>query len=139
MTRTQKAGQTIAKQVPAATEGKETVDVESDGTIEALKLRVYSGAENTLRLRPQIDRRGHYEDIISYGGKSFVDGDDDVWEWDLSVPIEAQEEIVIRHDNTDGSNAHNYRATVDVDYWGGTRRAISAFRGLFSSLPGGSG
>ncbi len=133
MSDTSQTGQTIAKQVPAAESGSLTVSPGAAGTIEKMKLRVYTGAENTLRLRPQIKSNGSFQDLLDYAGKSYVDGDDDVWSWELGEPIEADEELVIRYENRDGSNAHNFRATFSVDHLGGVERAVSAVKGI---LPG---
>jgi hypothetical protein len=119
-----KAGQTLAKQVPASESGIITVSVDAPATVESLAIRIYPGAENTLRLRPVVKSSGAESDILDYGGKSYVDGDDDDWEWDVSEPVGADDEIGIRYDNTDGSNAHNFRATVDVDYRGGLESII---------------
>lgn len=122
----ERAGQSLAKQVPAAETGTVELPVQADGTIESIKLRIYTGAENTLKLRPQKKTDRGFEDILDLAGKNWIDGDDDVWSWSLSVPIQSDEKVVIRYDNQDGANAHNFRATVDVDYLGGLER-VSAF------------
>lgn len=129
-----KAGQSLAKQVPAATEDEVSIPLDGPATVESLMLRIYVGAENTLRLRPMKKKNNGYEDLLDYAddGKHYVDGDDDVWEWDLSVPVGEDEEIVIRYDNRDGSNAHNFRANLDVDYFGGTKRVLEAVKGVLA-------
>lgn len=133
MSDTSQTGQTIAKQVPAADSGKLTLPIDAPGTVEKLKLRIYAGAENDLHLRPQIKANNAYSNLLDYAGKDYVDGDDDTWTWDLSEPIRKDEELVIRYDNKDGANAHNFRATFSVDHLGGVERAVSAVRSI---LPG---
>jgi|GEM_PF-2471451 len=126
MSTNKRTGQTLARQVPAADSGKLAVGVDRAGTIESLKLRIYRGAENTLRLKPQKKTNGGFENLLDYGdGKAYVDGDDDIWEWSLSEPVTGDDEVVIRYENRDGQNAHNFRATVEIDYKGGLSRAIS--------------
>lgn len=134
----QRAGQTLALQVPAGDSGKLSVPVDGPATLESLKLRIYSGAENTLQLRPQKKSNGAYEDLLDYAendtgtAKTYVDGDDDVWEWALSVPMNPDDEVVIDYENTDGSNAHNFRAVVEIDYLGGAERATRALKGVLA-------
>lgn len=135
MSTNEKAGQTPAYQVPAGAAG--TIEVATDGpcTLEHLKLRIYDGAENTLQLRPQKERNGTYDELLAYGdGKQYVDGDDDVWEWDLSIPFETDEKIVIRYDNTDTQNPHNFRATTSVDYMNGAERAAHVLKQWFGGV-----
>jgi hypothetical protein len=126
-------GQTLAKSAPAGGSGIVTLSVDADGTIESLKLRIYRGAENTLHLRPVRKTNGSEIALLDYAGKTFVDGDDDVWQWDVSVPIQKGDEIGIRYDNQDPNNPHNFRATVDVDHRGGLRSVLARAK---SAIPG---
>lgn len=136
MTRTNKAGQTIAQEAPAGSSDTVGFSVPTDGTIEGLQLRIYNGAENTLQLVPEVHRDGATELLLELAGKAYVDGDDDVWSWDLSEPVEADDEIVIRYTNTDDTNPHNFRATMEVDYLSGTDRVVSVLQELTHRITG---
>lgn len=136
MSENKRVGQTIAQQVPASGSGFVAVPASKDGTVESLKVRVYAGAENTLKLRPQVKADGSFTDLLDYAGKDWLDGDDDTWEWQLSHPVERGHEVGIRYDNTDPNNPHNFRAVVDVDYLGGAGRVVEGVRGLAQRLPG---
>jgi hypothetical protein len=134
MTNRQRAGQTIAQEVAAGASGELAVDVDAAGTLEGLKLRIYAGAENTLQLRPQRKTNGGYENLLAYGndGKHYVDGDDDVWEWDLSIPVQKDDAIVVRYENTDANNPHNFRAVTEIDHLNGVERAARAVKGVLA-------
>jgi len=130
-----KDGFTLSDQVPAgATEREVEVTVDTDATIERLSIRIYTGAELDLELRPLVRTTGggsRDEPLLEYAGKEYLDGDDDRYTWDLAQPIEDGEKIVIEATNNDGSNAYDYRANVDVDYHGGTGRSLLATIGGF--------
>jgi hypothetical protein len=62
--------------------------------------------------------------MLQFEGKQYVDGDNDMFEFAVSEELERGEEIVIEVENTDGSNAHNWRTTIDVDYRGGLESVL---------------
>jgi len=132
-------GLTFARQVPADESDRLTWEVGNDATVEGVTARIYRGAENTLHLRlKHIPASGSPSQLVEPAaddgdGKDYIDGDDDAWEWDLSVPVEEGDLLVVEHENTDGSNAHNYRVNMDIDYMGGVERAaqgIAEFLGV---------
>lgn len=126
-----KSGSTIAKQVPATDQDRVSWRVPRDGTLEKLAVRIYIGAENTLRLNVYHEHEdGGQELLIQPQGKNFIDGDDDRWEWDLAVPVRQNDAIVVDYENTDGTNAHNFRVTLDVDYYNGVERFTHALKGV---------
>lgn len=128
-----KSGSTIAKQVPAATRDRESWVVPRDGRLEDLAVRIYAGAENTLHLRLYHEQNsGAQETLITPIGKTYIDGDDDKWVWDLSIPVRQDDELVVDYENTDGANAHNFRVTFDVDYHNALERASAALKGVLS-------
>lgn len=128
-----KSGSTIARQVPATEDDRLSWTVPRDGTLEHLAVRIYEGAENTLRLNIYHEHtNGGQELLIQPEGKGYIDGDDDLWPWDLSVPVRQDDKIVVDYENTDGTNAHNFRVTLDVDYYNGLDRAASLLKGVLA-------
>lgn len=131
-----KFGLTFARQVPAAEDDRVAYEVQRDATVEGVEARIYSGAENTLHLTiKHIPATGTPTPLVGTvdedgTGKSYIDGDDDVYNWDVSHPVEKGDILVVDHDNTDGSNAHNYRVNMNLDYMDGTDRILGGIRGL---------
>jgi len=133
MSNNTKAGQSLAQTVEAEGSGKVTLPITDPGTLEHLKLRIYPGAENYLRLTPQVNRSNGYEDVIALAGKTYIDGDDDSFEWELSKPLREGDELVIRYQNLDTAYEHSFRAVASIDYAGGlTRWVPSALSGVLS-------
>lgn len=131
-----KDGFTLSDQVPAgATDQETSLEVDQAATVERLSIRIYPGAQLDLELRPVVrQERGNTSDqnLIEYAGKEYIDGDDEQYHWDLSVPIEQGDKIVIQATNRDGSNAYDYRANLDIDYQGGSSRGLlNAIGGVF--------
>jgi hypothetical protein len=127
-----KNGLSIARAVSPDTSGYEGVEMERDGTVESVSVRIYQGAENTLRLRVLRVRDGSQIQIVQLHGKDWIDGDDDVYRWDVSEPVEQGDEVVVQFDNNDPDHPHNYRVNVDVDHSGGTSRSILGALGVGS-------
>jgi len=127
-----KNGLSIAREVSPDTSGYEGVEMERDGTVESVSVRIYQGAENTLRLRVLRVRDGSQIQIVQLHGKEWIDGDDDVYRWEVSEPVEQGDEIVVQFNNSDVDNSHNFRLNVDVDYAKGTSRSILGALGVGS-------
>lgn len=121
-----KEGVTLSDRVPANTTDQEvTLEITQEATIERMSVRIYTGAELSLELYPFIRRDDNStQPVIEMVGKSYVDGDDDYHEWDLSRGLEAGDELVIQATNNDGSNAYDYRVNVDIDYANGLSRFL---------------
>lgn len=123
-----KDGFSLSDQVPAGATGREvSARVDTDATIERISIRIYQGPELDLELEPMVQERGggsRKRPILEYSGKEYVDGDDDLYVWDVAEPVEEGEEIVVQATNRSGSNAYDYRANFDVDYHGGTGRGL---------------
>lgn len=119
-------GMTIGDHVPAGATGREaSITLDAPATIEHLSVRIYQGAQLDLELRPVVRHKDNTEQpLLEYAGKTYVDGDDDRWDWPLSKSIEEEEEIVIYATNRDGSNAYDYRVNVAIDYHGGSSRNL---------------
>lgn len=125
-----KEGVSVAKQVPANTTDTETYAVRRDATVESVQVRIYQGAENDLHLKLQVRRRGteQVDNLVQRTGKSYIDGDDDVYHFDISAPVENGDKLRVWYDNNDGANAHNFRVNFDLDYLSGLER----IKGVFS-------
>lgn len=120
----EREGLTLSDHVPAgATDQEVSVKIPQSATVERLSVRIYTGAELDLELYPYIQREdGTRQPLLELVGKEYIDGDDDLYEWTLSRPIESGDEITISATNNDGSNAYDYRANLDLEYAGGLSR-----------------
>lgn len=116
--------------IAGATDQEVSISVDAGATIERVAARIYDGPQLDLELRPMIKTNDNqYRPLLEYGGKQYIDGDDDVYEWAVAQSIEAGEEIVVKATNQDGSNAYDYRMNFDLEYEGGVGRAISSILG----------
>lgn len=122
-----KEGISFGDTVPAASETVTEFTAVDAGTIESVQVRIYPGAELDLRITPELERHsgGTPQPLITTEGKGYIDGDDDVWTWDISKPINRKDIIRIRAENVNANYDYDYRCNVDVDYKGGLRRAIN--------------
>lgn len=139
MMKKNKNGLTFARTVPATEDDRLTYEVTRDATIEGVTARIYQGAENTLRLNFKIQPANGSEVFLvepadasedGSAGKKYIDGDDDDWKWNVSHPVEKGDVLVVEYHNTDGSNAHNFRANMNIDYMGGTSRLLQGIKSL---------
>jgi len=117
----------MALNVPAGVKGELTERIRGDCTIERASLRIYIGAQLDLEIRPMIERAGVggiREPLIRYcsGGKQYIDGDDDVYNWILSIPLEVDDKIVLAYSNNDVVNDYDFAFDFEVDYLGGVYR-----------------
>lgn len=130
-----KDGFSLSDQVPAgATDREVRITVDTAATIERMEVRIYQGPELDLEIEPvRRPNAANVSDqpLLEYSGKEYVDGDDDLYTWQVAEPVEEGDEIVIIATNRDGSNAYDYRVNFDVDYHGGSSR------GILSALQGG--
>lgn len=130
--RSDKDSFSLSEQVPANSESTTSIEVPSDGTIERVQIRIYTGAELDLQLEPVIrTESGQERPIVKLRGKSVIDGDDDFYEFVPVKPIQDNDQIIIKATNN-GANALDYRVNIDVDY----RAGLSSFIGR---LLGGGG
>lgn len=129
--RSDKDSFSISERVSANSSSEQVVNVTSDGTIERLQVRIYTGAELDLELEPVVrTSTGQERPIVKLKGKSTIDGDDDFYEFVPVKPIQDNDSIVIKANNT-GTNALDYRVNIDVDY----RNGLSSFiAGLFNGV-----
>jgi hypothetical protein len=128
----------FSKQVRSNSTETLTHTVQRDATIEEVQVRIYRGAENDLEVQPYV-LRGQSDaqnriDLIEFEGKTYLDGDDDIWTFSISEEVEEDDEIKVEATNNDGSNAYDYRCNVELDEAGGVHRFI----GLVQDIGGGS-
>jgi len=123
-----KRGISFSTTVEAGSSDVQEYDVSDPATIEQLSIRIYPGAETDLEIVPQVlkDQTNTAESLVRFQGKEYVDGDDDVFEWDLSVPVVEDDKIQIRAENKDANNPYDYRVNVEID----ERNGIRAFWGI---------
>jgi hypothetical protein len=130
-----KRGISFAEQVASDSQSTLSYPVSEDSTVESVKVRIYPGPGTDLEIEPYVYRGadGDTEPLVRYEGKQYVDGDDDVWEWDISVPVTSEDEIRVRATNQDTQgNDYDYRVNMDVSNVGGTAHSlISALKGVF--------
>lgn len=110
-------------QVAAASSGTMDQKMGADGTVERIRLRIYTGAQLGLHLVPYILRpNGVREDLVRMVGKAFIDGDDDHYDFYISKPVYRDEKICVDYWNDDAVNAYDFRMDVEVDHAGGPYR-----------------
>lgn len=125
---------TLSEQVAAgATASDVSYTVPADATIEKFQVRIYEGAELDLQVRPQVLEQGSAQPtpLVDIAGKSYIDGDDDLFTWELSRPVEEGAEIRMRSKNLDGTNPYDYRANLELNNVGGTDGTLSQLLGRF--------
>lgn len=104
--------------------------VQADATVEKLSVRIYPGPETDFKIYPEIKREqaDTVESLVRFEGKQYVDGDDDVFEWDLSVPLYKDDVIQVRAENNTG-NEYDYRANLEIDERNGPESLADAILG----------
>lgn len=124
---TEMRGLSFSTTVSAGASDKNRYTVPKDATIEKLSIRIYPGAETDLEIAPEIIKfqTDTVENLVRFEGKQFVDGDDDIFTWDLSVPVEKDDIIQVRANNQDDSNPYDYRVNLDIDERGGLESFVT--------------
>lgn len=117
---------TFSDQVPAGSTEVLTLTVPEDATVENVALRIYAGAELSLKVRMFVDPVGNTanQPLVEPVGKGHVDGDDDYHEWDLSRSVSEGDEIVVEAENVNSDYAYDYRVNMEIDYASGLRRFL---------------
>jgi hypothetical protein len=112
-----------------------SLTVPSDSTLERVAIRIYVGAELSLQLEPYILRsRNTREEMICFvnAGKTVIDGDDDKFEFDVSIPMWQGDQICLRYANLDPVNAYDFAMDIELDARAGAER----WPGIFPSKGG---
>jgi hypothetical protein len=89
--------------------------VKYDGFIEAINVRFYAGQESELKVMPLVMHKGgKTETFFTYpeGTDPTLSGEDDNFQYPLSIDIEYDDEIHIRYENR--SSTYEYTLVVDV-------------------------
>jgi hypothetical protein len=122
----------FAKTVGPGESDELRLEVPSNSTLEHVAIRIYVGAELDLTLDPYIERaRQTREEMIVYvgGGKTVIDGDDDKFDFDVSIPMWQGDFIVCKYANADGVNSYDFAMDIELDSRGGAERWPGIFPG----------
>lgn len=102
--------------------------IEANATVEGISIRIYPTpggnveiGDTTLRVTPSVrkEQTSTEENLIRFNGKPFVDGDIDVFTFDVSIPVEEDDTIVVDAVNPEGNGDFDFRANVEIDYRNG--------------------
>jgi len=104
-----------------------TKQVEEDATVEQVDVRIYRGAELSLRVSPFVKRDSRRFDLIEFRGKDYVDGDGDFWEFSVSESVQKEDVIGVKVENVTTDYTYNFACNLQVDREGGTERPASSF------------
>lgn len=109
-------------------------DFNFSATVERVRVRIYTGAELDLEIRPYVKRdETEQVDLIDTKGRNTIVGDDDVFVFDTSVPIESDDALVVEATNLDPDFSLDYACDITWDTIGGTESVRST---LWSELVG---
>jgi hypothetical protein len=116
----------FADRVTGGSSDVETHQVDRPSTIEGVNVRIYRGAQLDLEITPFIEvgddpsNLNRIPVLTFAGGKSYVDGDNDAWEFPVSIPIDDDERIGVEVQNTDPNNAYDYSVDFELDRTAGS-------------------
>jgi hypothetical protein len=85
------------------------------GWIESCRIRFYAGQERELKVRPFVLHKGEkVEDFFTFpeGTEIYVSGEDDTFDYPLTIEVEYDDEIHVRIMNT--NDTYIYTAVVDI-------------------------
>lgn len=106
--------------------------VKANGTLENIKFRFYLGQELQLKVMIFIRHKGNkvqYPYTVAGGGEYYIAGDDDVFNFDVVIPIQNDDEIVCKVINLSEEWDYNLVCDVDIDYYGGNNRIVGGVIG----------
>lgn len=100
--------------------------VKDNGTVENIKLRFYSGQEMQLKVLPYIKHIGNKIEYVTSSptGDYYLAGDDDNFLLDVVVPINYDDEIVVKAINLSNINSYDMVCDITIDYYMGTDRVV---------------
>jgi hypothetical protein len=100
--------------------------IKADGTIETIKVRFYKGQQKSLQVYPFVRHKGNKdESLITYSGSTnHLSGDDDYFIYDVVVPVENDDQMIIFVKNVDPTYSYTMVVDVAIDYYGGKDRVI---------------
>jgi hypothetical protein len=77
--------------------------IKSNGAVKSVKVRFYDGSEGSFHVNPYVLHKGSLqENVVSYpdGGEKYMSGNDDDFNFDVSIPIEIDDELKVYVNNT---------------------------------------
>lgn len=96
--------------------------VKADGFISSVSIRFYPGAENDLQVKPYIKHKGTHaiEDFFTYpeGTQKFISGDNDYFEYNVSLQVMYDDEIEVWVENKSTNYAYTLSVDVEINYTG---------------------
>lgn len=101
--------------------------IKSDGTIEGVRIRFYSGQQLALRVNPYVEHKGRkYENLLTYaeGTSTFLSGDDDRFDYPTVLNVDYDDFLKVWVQNTDLVNAYDVVVDITIDYYGGQNRVV---------------
>ena len=126
----------FASQVAGGGSEEHTHKMQEDATVEQVTVRFYPGPRRDLHITPFVERestrRKDRQDLVELHGKDYIDGDNDLWVFDVSHEVEKGDTIGVHADNVEPDHDYDFICDVAVDYAGGTSR----FGGLLDRLRG---
>jgi hypothetical protein len=96
--------------------------MKADGVVNQVNIRFYPGCELSLEVKPFVLHKGRRaEDIFTYAGssKQAISGDDDFFQFPVSVTFELDDEFCVYFINTDTANTYTVCVDVFVNYEAG--------------------
>jgi hypothetical protein len=113
----------LSLQVAAGGSGRLTRRLTQEGTLDRVNVRIYSGAALYLQLKPKLDQLHQREvDVVDYTGKQYIDGDDDAYVFDVSIPVHVDNQLIVEYVNNSLVDALDFAVDFIVDHLGGTER-----------------
>lgn len=107
----------FAAQCPAASSQVLSHTMPVAAWVRRLTVRIYPGPQLALRIQPLIvSVAGSEQPMLVYadGGKSWLDGDDDVWRYALLLPVGRGEALRVRVENLSPTHVYDWRVSVEV-------------------------
>lgn len=108
-------------------------NVRQDATIEHIGVRFYPGQQLDLELELHIvSPNGSSKEIVDpVGEKPYLAGDDDLFKFDVSVPIQTDDtiKVIARNQDTAG-NDYDYIVNMEIDRINGIERVLNKFEGV---------
>jgi hypothetical protein len=101
--------------------------VKADGTVTKVKIKFYEGQEGSLRVTPYVLKtRNRIEQLVTYaeGSDTYLSGNDEAYEQDISLKINNDDYVCISVTNTSSEYDYNLNADILVDYYGGNDRVV---------------
>lgn len=119
----------FSTRVDAQSTDELTHEVKKDATVESITVRFYPGAELDLQVRPFVEPdEGNRISPVSLIGREVIVGDDDVFEFHVTEPVEEEDIIGVEFDNV-GDYDLDGIVDMTLDREGGIERIVGNVRG----------